>query len=375
MKPPGNLRKTPLSTLHRNAGARMIDFAGWDMPVYYTGILEEHAAVRQNAGLFDISHMGRFEMRGAGAAEALQGMITNNMKKLSPGRALYTLLCDESGGVIDDIIIYQTGADEYFICVNAVNRQIDFEWMTGQSGKTIVVDRSEELAQVAIQGPKAAEFLSAVLGPDSMDLKYFGCRTINRLSAVGGRPTPVLVARTGYTGEDGFELYFPVDLSESLWSALLEAGREKGLQAVGLGARDSLRIEMGYPLYGHEISRDIGPVEAGLMRFVDLQKDSFVGKQALQKRVEKADSKLKGITLKEDGMIREGYEIMAGGRDGSIGRVTSGCYSPGLKRSIGLALLGSNFQGRDVKVKIRNRQVDAEVTDVPFVRPGVKAAK
>ncbi|MBI2059035.1 MAG: glycine cleavage system protein T [Nitrospirae bacterium] len=460
------MRKTPLYAWHRKAGARMIDFAGWDMPVYYSGILEEHLAVRQKAGLFDISHMGRFEAKGPGAHTLLQSLFTNNLEKLTPGRALYGLFCDEKGGVIDDLIIYQLGDAEYYICVNAVNREADWKWLkehaasygrgpvgapftrhgglmgassdaglvgagfsprlerrlkpaatgiepdagikpaaTGSlNGAVALKDLSDVTAQLAVQGPHAAAIVGSVLGPIATGLKYFGCATVD------WKGESILVTRTGYTGEDGYELYLPDGVAEPLWDALLKAGKPQGLAPIGLGARDSLRIEMGYPLYGHEISKEIGPVEAGLLRFVDLKKESFVGKQAIQKRAEKPPAKLCGVALKKDGMIRDHYEVATGSPSTAIGLITSGCFSPVLKRSIGLALLTSSpvgapftgassdagvkpaapgmgqdagmkpaatrsgWEGAHIRIRIRAKEVEAEIAKVPFVTPGTKKA-
>ncbi|MBI2891417.1 MAG: glycine cleavage system aminomethyltransferase GcvT [Nitrospirae bacterium] len=360
-------KRTPLNGWHADAGARMIDFAGWDMPVFYESIIEEHLAVRKQAGLFDISHMGRVEVRGPGARDAISRLVTNNVGKLVPGRALYTLMCDPAGGVVDDVIVYQLAPEEYLICVNAVNRVADVEWMRAHAeGNLEIVDRSDETAQVAIQGPISAEILAAVLGPAVGGLRFFGCLR----SPWEGEP--LVVARTGYTGEDGFEIYLPAWRLVDLWQKLLLAGRKQGLVPCGLGARDGLRLEMGYPLYGKEISREIGPVEAGLMRFVDLQKEAFIGKDAIRMKAQNSNAQVRGVALKGAGVIRDGCRIMDGGSRAPLGRVTSGGYSPTLKKSIGLALITTQFQGKDLNVEIRDRLVPAHVSSVPFVQPGTR---
>ncbi len=337
--------RTPLYEIHRRLGARFTDFHGWEMPLQYKGIVEEALAVRNSAGIFDISHMGRLLVSGKDAFRVLQKLTTNNLSKLYPGKVQYNLLTNERGGVKDDITIYMLSEDEFFLCVNAVNRDKVREWI----GKhTPVEDISEKMVQIALQGKDSEGILSEFY--DVKGLKYYHFKTFGE----------TIVSRTGYTGEDGFEIYAPLKEGVELFEALIERAKP-----CGLGARDVLRIEAGYPLYGHEISEDITPFEANLDRFVDTSKD-FLGKSAmLSKEVRR---KLFGLEMVKGGVPREGYPVLKQGKE--IGRVSSGTYSPTLKKGIALCFIDieERKEGNEVELEVRGRRLRAVLRSYPFVK-------
>lgn len=280
------LKQTPLNRIHRELGARMVDFGGWDMPVQYTGVIDEHLATRTAAGLFDVSHMGEIEVRGSGALAYIQELTTNDASQLVPGQVQYSAICYPHGGVVDDVTLYRFGVERYLFCVNASNVDKDFSWMQqvlaeGDFPGVELRNLSDQYAQLALQGPAAEAILARLTDTDLKELVYYHFIE----GQVSGVPT--IISRTGYTGEDGFELYFTADAAESVWSALLAAGVDDGLKPCGLGARDTLRLEMKYALYGHEISAEITPLEAGLGWITKLAKPSFVGRDALLKQKEK----------------------------------------------------------------------------------------
>ncbi len=339
------MRKTPLYEVHKKLKARFTPFAGWSMPLQYTSVIEEVKAVRESSGIFDVSHMGRLLVKGKDAKEKLQYLTTNNLNKLKPGKVQYSLLTNEKGGVRDDITIYMLSDEEFFICCNAANRD---KVIAHLSRFVSVKDLSDELLQFAIQGPRSEEILSRYY--DVKDLKYYNFKTFG----------DVIVSRTGYTGEDGFEVYAPVKEGIELFKELL-----KEAKPCGLGARDVLRIEAGFPLYGHEISEDITPLEANLDRFVDLSKD-FLGKEAMLKKPLKW--KLFGLTMIDKGIPREGYYIYKEGKE--IGKVSSGTFSPTLNKGIALCFveLSERKEGNPVEVKIREKFLKAELKSYPFVR-------
>ena len=353
-------QKTPLYDLHLASGAKMVPFSGWEMPLSYTGVPEEHRAVRTAVGLFDISHMGRFELAGDGAAAALDFMTPGPLGNLQPGGAQYSMLLNEAGGIIDDIYIYRRGADHFFIIVNAANRAKDFAWMSARlpSGPTLT-DVSGQTALIACQGPKSWEVLSQILPPGTAEipLRHF---IETDLSPVRG--AKVLVARTGYTGEKGYELVVPADAAGAVWRALSDAGKAAGIQPIGLGARDTLRLEMGYLLYGHDMTETTSPVAADLARFIDFNK-AFLGKGAVDRT---PSTRLIGFDLPEGGIPREGCAILAGGTQ--IGVVTSGNFSPMLRRGIGMGYVDTAHAdaGRTIAVDIRGRAAAAIVVSRPF---------
>jgi aminomethyltransferase len=353
--------RTPLYDRHLAAGARMVEFAGFEMPVQYQGILEEHAAVRERAGIFDVSHMGEVVLEGDRALDSAQKLVTNDLSKCADGQAQYAALCNERGGVIDDIIVYRFSPRRLFVCVNASGRAKDFEWMRAHAGRDVEVSqRSDDWAQVAVQGPKAPEIVDSLCEPRVRDLGYYHFRE----AAVAGVPG-CIVARTGYTGEDGFEVFCPPDGAARIWDALVS----RGVVPCGLGARDSLRLEVAYRLYGNDMDEEHTPLEAGLGWIVKLDKPGgFIGADALRKqKAEGLRRKLAGFKLVGKGIARHGYPALSGGR--RVGEVTSGTMSPVLKEAIGLAYLPAELtkEGARFDVEIRQKPVAAEVVKTPFV--------
>ena len=360
---PGGPRRTPLHAAHRKLGARMIEFGGWEMPVQYTGILEEHRAVRARAGLFDVSHMGEVEVAGRGALDAVQRLVTNDASKLAPGGAQYAVLCLPDGGIVDDVIYYRLGDDRFFFCVNAANQETDFAWMKEEGKGATVTNRSDDFALVALQGPRAAAILEPLTPAGLAALRPF---TAVETPVAG---IPLLLSRTGYTGEDGFELYVAPGRAEALWEHLLEAGRPEGLVPVGLGARDTLRLEKGLMLYGNDIDRTTTPLEAGLGWVVKLDKGDFLGREALVRQKEAGiRRRLVGLEMEGPAIPRHGYPLFHDGR--SIGTVTSGTRSPMLGRGIALGYVEASAAaaGTRLEVEIRGRRHAAKVVRPPFVR-------
>ncbi len=362
-------QRTPLYDVHVRAGARMVEFAGWDMPVQYEGVLAEHAAVRERAGLFDVSHMGEVVFRGPKALESLQRLFTNDLARCQDGQAQYGALCRESGGIVDDVVVYRRSAEDLLVCVNASNRQKDYDWLHGHAFGADVTNESDAWAQLALQGPRAPEILQKL--------------TSLRLSAVGTyrftqsevAAVHCLVARTGYTGEDGFELFCASSDGPRLWAALAEAGQPEGLRPCGLGARDSLRLEMAYRLYGSDMDDAATPLEAGLGWVVKLDKGAFMGRDALVKQKEAGLSrKLVGFVLTEPGIARHGHGVLQDGKP--VGTVTSGTRSPSLGLSIGLAYVPPALaaEGSTFAVDIRGRAAAAKVVKTPFYAKKTRAA-
>jgi aminomethyltransferase len=357
-------KKTPLYAAHRRAGAKTIDFAGWEMPVEYGGVIREHQAVRSRAGLFDVSHMGEIAVRGPGAAEFCQHISANDVTRVKVSQAQYNLLLRESGGVLDDVICYRLAGEAFLICVNASNREKDFDWLRQHAGAGVeVTDVSENYAQLALQGPASERILQSLtpIALDHMRSFYFDFAPVAGIQC--------LVARTGYTGEDGFELYCEPQTAESLWIALLDAGAPEGIVPAGLGARDTLRLEMGYPLYGHELDEATTPLEAGLDWVVKFSKPEFIGRAALaRQKAEGTPRRLIGLELIGPGIARSDHELS---RDGHVvGRVTSGTYSPSLGKSIALGYVTREAAviGSEIDIEIRGRKVRARIVSLPFVR-------
>lgn len=359
-----SLKKTPLHAAHVAAGARMVEFGGWSMPVQYTGILEEHRAVREAAGLFDVSHMGEIRLQGPDALELVQRLITNDASRMSAGQVIYSPMCLETGGVVDDLLVYRMGSDDYLLVVNASNTEKDLAWVRRHAaGNVTVTDQSPETAQLALQGPRAVSILQPLTDVDLGKMQYYW---FDR-GRVGG--IECIISRTGYTGEDGFELYLPPEKAEELWNGLLEAGKETGLAPVGLGARDTLRFEACMPLYGHELTEHSTPLEAGLGRFVNLDKPDFTGKEALaRQRAEGLKRKLVGVEMIDRGVPRAGYAVV---NDGSpIGRVTSGSFSPTLNKNLAMAFVETPYAaaGQELGVTIREKVYRARVVPRPFYK-------
>jgi aminomethyltransferase len=357
------LLETPLHAWHLAHGARIVPFGGWAMPVQYpSGILAEHRATRAAAGLFDISHMGRVEVTGPDAAALLQGTTTNDVNALAPGRAQYSLLCNAAGGTLDDLIVCRL-ADRYLVVVNAGNRGRDLAWWRERARglDVALVDRTADVAMIALQGPAAETLLQPICDVPLNQMRYYTATQ----SRVGGYS--VLLARTGYTGEDGFELMPSRDDALGLWTALLERTEPVTLQPAGLGARDTLRLEAGMALYGHELTDAITPLEAGLGRFVKLDKGDFVGRAALaaQQRAGPA-RQLVGFEMTGSAIPRQGYPIVAGERE--VGVVTSGTFGPSVERAIGMGYVPPSMarEGTELAVVVRGRPAAARVCALPF---------
>lgn len=356
------MKKTALNSIHKELGAKMVEFAGWEMPVQYESARKEHLAVRASAGLFDVSHMGEIEIRGKDAIGFCQWITTNDVNKVSNFQAQYTLLCNREGGVVDDIIIYKFSDELFLFCVNASNSAKDFSWIKKEEKNfdVEVVDKSADYSQIAIQGPDSKTILSDGIRADLDNIKKF------RFEVINWEGRDLIVARTGYTGEDGFEIFLPWDGAPSLWNRLMEVGNEHGVKPCGLGARDTLRIEMGFSLYGHEIDEDINPLQAGLDRYVKMDADNFIGKEVLSKALDEGLSqKLVGFEMIDRGIPRQGYSIFKNGA--FLGNVTSGTLSPSLEKSIGLGYLSSNVEGDDrIQIQIRDTVREAEIVSIPF---------
>jgi aminomethyltransferase len=360
--------KTPFYERHLRHKGKMVDYSGWNLPVQFEGIVAEVLKTRQQAGLFDVSHMGEVMVRGRDALTFLQRIATNDLAALKDGRVMYSPVCYPDGGTVDDILVYRYDQENYLLVVNAGNARKDYQWFQEHlAGDVTLTDLSPETAQLALQGPLSQEILTAVTRAPLAALKYY--RFLPEAEVGGVR---CLVSRTGYTGEDGFELYCSREDALKLWDALWEAGEPRGLAPVGLGARDILRLEASLPLYGHELSTDLSPLEAGLDRFVSFTKEpAFIGRDALQKRREEGPTKkLAGIEMLERGIPREGYPILAAGRE--IGWVSSGTYSPTLDKNVAMVFLEPQeaVVGREVRVAIRTREYPAQVVKLPFYRRG-----
>ncbi|MGQ0508718.1 MAG: glycine cleavage system aminomethyltransferase GcvT [Myxococcaceae bacterium] len=354
-------RQTPLNAAHKKLGGRLVDFAGWEMPVQYASVIAEHEAVRNAAGLFDVSHMGEVEFVGKGALETANALITNDLAKCADGQAVYAGLLNDRGGFVDDVVAYRFSPDHIFICVNAGNREKDFAWMQQKAQGVKPVNRSDDYAQIAIQGPKAPGIVQRLASSDSSGIQTyrFAQGTVANVTCI--------VSRTGYTGEDGFELYCAPGDAEKLWFALLEEGKKDGLIPCGLGARDSLRTEMKYALYGNDIDDDHTPLEAGLGWIVKLDKAQFVGKDVLvTQKAAGVKRKLVGFELTGSGIPRHGYPIL---KDGNrVGEVTSGTMGPSVKKPIGMGYVPAELAAENstFEVEIRGRPVAARVVKTPF---------
>jgi aminomethyltransferase len=358
------LRRTPLHDFHVAHGGRMVDFAGWEMPVQYRSILEEHKAVRRAAGLFDVSHMGEVRVEGPGALAFLQRLVTNDVAKLFPGRVLYTPMCHPTGGVVDDLLVYRREPEKYLLVINAGNIAKDLDWIREQArGFDVTIeDRSDDFGLLAVQGPRAEAIVQSLTGAKLGAVKYY--------HFVEGPVAGIhcLISRTGYTGEDGFELYVEAGETVALAEAVLAAGAPLGLELAGLGARDSLRLEAGYPLYGHEITQDISPLTAGLGWTVKLEKGAdFIGRDALL--AEKQNGSPNEVVFFKTGdrrIVRAETPVL--GADGAtVGRVLSGTLSPILNEAIGSALVATPAAGQPLAVDVRGSKLNLHLVKPPFV--------
>ena len=359
-----SLRATPLNSVHRALGAKLVDFGGWEMPVQYSGIVEEHQAVRTGVGLFDVSHMGEIEIRGSEAQTLADFVTTNHVAKLQIGQAQYAGLLYSHGGFADDILIHKLASDHYFLCVNATNQQKDFEHIRALNRFDARVDlTSEHYAQLAIQGPQARATLQKLTPVELSRIRYY--RFID--GTVDG--CPARIAHTGYTGEDGYEIYVAPEVAERIWNRVLDAGEEFSIKPCGLGARNTLRLEARMALYGHEIDASISPWEAGLDWIVKLDKGDFAGREALVEQKQKGVRRqLVGFEMRGRGIARDGYEVWLDGAP--AGWVTSGSPSPTLNKSIGLCYLpaGAAGIGRTIQILVRSQLVDAVTVETPFYR-------
>lgn len=361
------LKRTALYPLHLKYGGKMVDFGGWELPVQFAGIIEEHRAVRTEAGLFDVSHMGEITVEGPDALALVQQLVTNDASKLSLNQVLYTPMCYENGTVVDDLLVYRMGEDRFFLVVNASNTDKDFAWMQ-QVAKSFpraeVKNVSPEWSQLALQGPEAEAILQPLVDGNLSDIAYYWAKPGMVVDGV-----KCLVSRTGYTGEDGFEIYCPWDEAPHLWETLLQAGADRGLMPIGLGARDTLRFEARLPLYGHEINDQTTPIEAGLGMFVKFDKPAFNGKDVLaRQKAEGVSKKLVGFEMVERGIARAEYPIQKGGRE--VGHVTTGNYSPTLEKNLGLGFVPPELTavGTELDIVIRGKAVRATVVKTPFYK-------
>jgi aminomethyltransferase len=363
------LKRTPLYHAHVKAGARMVPFGGWEMPVQYTGIVEEHRTVRGAVGLFDVSHMGEFEVEGPQALAALQRLTTNDVGALEPGQVQYSVLCYPSGTIVDDLTVYRLAADRFMVTVNAGNIDKDWAHVTEYGQGARWRNASAETGLIAVQGPEAEALVARLADQDVTRIGYYRFAQ----GKVAGVPT--LISRTGYTGEDGFELYAPAAETERLWTALLDAGRGDGVAPIGLGARDTLRLEMKYALYGNDIDETTNALEAGLGWVVKPAKGDFIGRDALEKaRAEGVKRKLVGIEMVDRAVARHGYPVLKDGR--RVGVVTSGSYGPSVDKYIAIGYVETALAGvgTDLAVEIRGRAKAARVAKTPFYAPKVKKA-
>lgn len=380
-----SLKRTPLFATHQKLGARLIDFGGWEMPVQYSGIVDEHLCVRKAAGIFDISHMGEVEVTGASALEFLNELLTNDAAKLAIGQGQYTLMCNESGGTIDDLYLYRLAADRYLLIINASRIDEDLSWIRQQhgnrsSGKQATInDRSADLAAIALQGPNSDAVMAAVFTEASIGGAEFKTVTELAKNQIGKFATDgadAWIGRTGYTGEDGFEIITENETIELIWNKLLTTGHASCLQPCGLGARDTLRTEMGYPLYGHELTETISPIEAGVGFFVAFDKPSFIGREKLfAQKQHRTGRRTVAFTMSgKSPPPRPHYVVFqANSNDAAIGEVTSGTQSPSLNCGIGLALVNSQDlkPGASISIEIRGRRFAATTVKKPIYRKSI----
>ncbi len=363
-------RKTSLYNAHLKYGGKIVDYSGWALPVQYEGLTQEHEAVRTQAGLFDVSHMGEVEVTGPQAFDFVQYLVTNDVSVLNDNQIAYSFMCYPEGGVVDDLLVYKFSRDHYFLVINAANVQKDVDWINEKAkGYDVnIKNLSDDISEVAIQGPNAQKILQKLTDTDLSEIEFFHLkRDVNVAGA------NCLISRTGYTGEDGFEIYFDHEHAENLWDKLMEAGKEDGLKPAGLGSRDTLRFEATLPLYGNELGKDITPLEAGYGMFVKLNKEDFIGKDALVKqKAEGLKRKIVGFEMIDRGVPRHGYEVYEDGK--KIGFVTTGYFSPTLKKNIGFAMLDIEYTELDtpIEIQVRNRALKAKVVNKRFYQKHYK---
>ncbi len=357
-------KKTPFYEKILKAGGRLVPFAGYQMAVQFEGLMAEHQKVRESVGVFDVSHMGRVEVKGAQALEFLDYLVTNDVASLKEHQALYTVMCYPDGGIVDDLLVYRL-PEHYLVVINAANNEKDQAWMREQAAnfKVELIDRTNELAQLAVQGPKTEQVLARLISFELSSIGFYeGAET--ELAGVH-----MFISRTGYTGEDGFELYFPAEHAEAVWDKLFEAGKPEGIAPIGLGARDTLRLEMKYALYGNDIDKTTNPVEAGLSWVIKFDKQRFIARDVLFKvKEEKPSRRLICLEVKDSGIPRPHDAVFAGGEE--LGQVTSGTFSPSLKKGIALAYVkrGYTKSGTELVIRTRRGDVTAVVVKPPFYK-------
>ena len=357
------MKHTPLYENHVSLGGKIVDFGGWALPIQYQSIIKEHLAVRNSAGLFDVSHMGEILVSGDNAQSFVQNVIANDITAIEQNQVLYTPMCYPNGGVVDDLLVYKLSASEFLLVVNAANTDKDFDWLIANSeGDVQITNVSSDYAQLALQGPNAQQILQRLTSLDLNEIKFFHFNLKVNLDG-----TRAIVSRTGYTGEDGFEIYLRSADAPKLWDAILDRGKDLGIAPIGLGARDTLRFEVALPLYGHELSPDITPLEARLSFFTKLNKENFIGKQALALQKQQGiKRKLIGFELIDKGVARGQMPIEHGGKQ--IGFVTSGSFAPSLNKSMGLGLIEKEYAEVDseIEIVVRNRKLKAKIVKLPF---------
>ena len=364
------LKRTPLYEAHKKLGARIVDFAGWEMPVLYSGIIEEHRAVRNSAGIFDVSHMGEIEIVGREAVKLLQFITVNDVTRLIDNECQYSMMCYPDGGIVDDILVYKLSGERFMLCVNASNADKDYQWILkslhagraeGMFRNAEVKNVSDIMSQISIQGKNSEPILQKITGDDLSVMKHnhFVLTNIDGINA--------LVSRTGYTGEDGFEIYLKNENAERVWNRLLEIGKEYDIKPVGLGARDTLRLEMKYPLYGNDISEKTTPLEAGLSWATKFDKGNFMGRESLLKQKENGiKRKLIGFEMTDKGIPRSHYSIFKGAEQ--VGEVTSGTMSPSINKAIGVGYVKTEISdvGNEIEIDIRGSHQKAKIVSTPF---------
>lgn len=357
-------RKTPLYDCHVQLKGKIVPFAGYLLPVQYeTGVIAEHMAVREKAGLFDVSHMGEVILAGKDALSNVQKLVTNDCSNMYDGQVKYSPMCNEKGGVVDDLLVYQIHKEKYLIVINAANRFKDVEWMTQHvTGEVEFKDISDEVAQLALQGPKSKDILHKLMEQDTLPIKYYSFTEDNMVKGV-----KCLISKTGYTGEDGYELYCKPEDANTLWNELLEAGKEEGLIPCGLGARDTLRLEAAMPLYGHEMDDGITPLESNLGFAVKMNKDDFIGKDGMLSKGEPKKNRV-GLRITGRGIAREDCPVYV--EDKVIGVTTSGTHCPYLGYPVAMGLLDVDYTklGTTVEVEVRGKRISAEVVVLPFYK-------
>lgn len=357
------LKKTSLCDTHIKYGGKMVPFAGWYMPVQYKGVIDEHMNVRTKVGMFDVSHMGEIVVKGPDALKNLNLLLTNDFNGMHDGQARYSPMCNEEGGVVDDLIAYKKNDNEYLLVVNAANKDKDFAWILAhKTGDVEVTDISATVGQIALQGPLAKQVLLKLVRPEDIPAEYYAC--VFDVPLCG---TTAMISTTGYTGEDGVEIYMPWDQAPVIWEALMEAGAEEGIMPCGLGARDTLRLEAGMPLYGHEMDDTISPKEAGLGMFVKMDKDDFIGKAALEAMGMPKRRKV-GLKVTGRGIVREHQDVFLDGE--KIGVTTSGTFCPFLNGAYANALVDADHReiGTKVEVDVRGRRVECEIVKSQFYK-------